>query len=106
MIVVPKSQLKHFTEAGREFAKSAGGNAKDLLLTPEDYEQLQQHRKRQVDEHVGRHRVIIKTCGLSKRFDAIALQMFHADALENGTAGNNPIIVRRATWNEAQQHRM
>lgn len=106
MIVVPKSELKKFTKAGARFARSVGGNGKDLLLSPEDYATLHSHRKPPQSESIGKSEVKIKTCGLSKRFAPEAIQLFHLDALQNGSADKNPFVVRRVTWDAAQKYRI
>lgn len=105
MIVVPRNELKKFTTTGSKFAKSVGGNGRDLFLSPDDYATLQAHRIQPQSESIGKTEVKIKTCGLSTRFAPEALQLFHIDAIANGTAGKNPFRVRRATWDEAQKYR-
>lgn len=105
MIVVPISELKKFNKAGAKFAKSVGDDGKDLLLSPDEYATLQTYRRKSPPESIGKEEVKIKSCGLSKRFEPEALQMFHADALDNGTAGENPFTVRRVTWDAAQKYR-
>lgn len=106
MIVVPRSELRKFTSEGAKFAKSVGGNGRHLFLSPDDYATLQTHRNPPQSEWIGTNEVKIKTCGLAKRFAPEALQLFHTDAIANGTADKNPLTVRRATWDAAQKYRL